>query len=130
MHAPCHALTMHSPCTYHTYHALTVSTRSLHTYSCQVSEEFATISAARLLTAQNCWERILFGPRSHHLEKIVARQVNRQPYSYLRWRDDPLAMVTLTMALPTIWLYLPYGSTYHACTFHGSTSSDLSYGGR
>jgi hypothetical protein len=40
----------------------------------QVSEEFATISAARLLTAQHCWERILFGPRSHHLEKIVARQ--------------------------------------------------------
>ena len=121
MYSPCtnHVLTMHSPCSTHLPHLLW-----------QVSEEFATISAARLLTAQNCWERILFGPRSHHLEKIVARQVNRQPYSYLRWRDDPLAMVTLTMALPTIWLYLPYGSTYHACTFHGSTSSDLSYGGR
>lgn len=43
----------------------------------QVSEEFATISAARLLTAQNCWERILFGPRSYHLERIVTRQVKR-----------------------------------------------------
>jgi uncharacterized membrane protein YheB (UPF0754 family) len=43
----------------------------------QVSQEFATISAARLLTAQNCWERILFGPRSHHLKKIVVRHVKR-----------------------------------------------------
>ena len=43
----------------------------------QVSAEFATISAARLLTAQNCWERILYGPRSRHLEAIVARQVAR-----------------------------------------------------
>ena len=62
-------LTMYSPCTYHVV-------LTYHTYLWQVSEEFATISAARLLTAQNCWERILFGPRSHHLEKIVARQVN------------------------------------------------------
>ena len=57
------ALTMCSPCAH-----------LLHRYLWQVSEEFATISAARLLTAQHCWERILFGPRSHHLEKIVARQ--------------------------------------------------------
>jgi len=43
----------------------------------EVSREFATISAARLLTAQNCWERIIFGPRSRYLEQIVARQVKR-----------------------------------------------------
>ena len=69
MHLPYtyRALTMHLPCTYHV--------RTSDPYSCQVSEEFATISAARLLTAQNCWERILFGPRSYHLERIVTRQV-------------------------------------------------------
>lgn len=71
-----HALTMHSPCT---YHARTMHNHVLTSdfYSCQVSEEFATISAARLLTAQNCWERIIFGPRSYHLERIVTRQVIR-----------------------------------------------------
>ena len=88
MHSPCthHAPTMHSPCT---YHLLTSDP-----YSCQVSEEFATISAARLLTAQNCWERILFGPRSFHLERIVARQVTR-----------PAGRVRAPMALP--WLHFP-----------------------
>ena len=116
VHSPCHVLAMHSPCTHHALTMHSPCAHLLHTYLWQVSEEFATISAARLLTAQNCWERILFGPRSHHLEKIVARQVKRQPYSYLPWRDDPLAMVTLDNTY--------HGPTYHACTFHGSTSSD------
>ena len=88
MYSSCthHALTMHLPCT---YHVLTSDP-----YSCQVSEEFATISAARLLTAQNCWERILFGPRSYHLERIVTRQVTR-----------PTGRVRAPMALP--WLHFP-----------------------
>ena len=107
MHLPCthHALTMHSPCT---YHALTSDP-----YSSQVSEEFATISAARLLTAQNCWERILFGPRSYQLERIVARQVSR-PNGRVR----------------APWLSRGSTShggqggrhTRHACTCHASTS--------
>ena len=140
MHLPCthHALTMHSPCTYHaptmhlprTHHALTMhSPRTYHAltmhspctyhaltsdpYSSQVSEEFATISAARLLTAQNCWERILFGPRSYQLERIVARQVSR-PNGRVR----------------APWLSRGSTShggqggrhTRHACTCHASTS--------
>ena len=62
----------------------------------EVSEEFATISAARLLTAQNCWERIIFGPRSHHLEQIVARQarVHAPPRAY-----GALARATIPLAL-------------------------------
>ena len=43
----------------------------------QVSEAFALISAQRLLTAENCWERIIFGPQNHKMERIVAKHVKR-----------------------------------------------------
>ena len=86
---------MHSPCT---YHLLTSDP-----YSCQVSEEFATISAARLLTAQNCWERILFGPRSYQLERIVARQVS-----------CPTGRVRAPMALPSLHFPRRAGGAPHA----------------
>jgi len=43
----------------------------------EVSETFANISAARLLTARNCWERILFGPRRDKMAAIVSRHVKR-----------------------------------------------------
>ena len=92
---------MHSPCTHHVV-------LTYHTYLWQVSEEFATISAARLLTAQNCWERILFGPRSHHLEKIVARQVMRHTRcgdtTRLLW---PRLLWLYSLWLYSLWLYLP-----------------------
>ena len=99
MYSPCtnHVLTMHSPCSTHLPHLLW-----------QVSEEFATISAARLLTAQNCWERILFGPRSHHLEKIVARQVMRHTRcgdtTRLLW---PRLLWLYSLRLYSLWLCLP-----------------------
>jgi len=39
--------------------------------------EFAAISAERVLTARNMWERIMFGPHRHQLEVIVTKQVRR-----------------------------------------------------
>jgi len=43
----------------------------------EVSIMFAHISSERVLTAKNMWERIMFGPNSHHLEDIVNKHVKR-----------------------------------------------------
>jgi len=43
----------------------------------EVSHEFATISAARIITAKNCWEHILYGSRSAHFEAMVRSRVER-----------------------------------------------------
>jgi len=43
----------------------------------EVSIMFAAISAERVLTARNMWERIMFGPNRHYLDAIVGRHVKR-----------------------------------------------------
>ena len=43
----------------------------------EVSKEFAALCAGRVLTARNCWERILYGPNREAFEKIVMAQIRR-----------------------------------------------------
>ena len=43
----------------------------------EVSHEFATICAARVVTAANCWENILYGGQREKLRVIVARHISR-----------------------------------------------------
>lgn len=43
----------------------------------EVSHEFATISAARLITARHCWEHILFGVHSERFGALVIRHTKR-----------------------------------------------------
>lgn len=43
----------------------------------EVSEEFAAISASRIITARNCWDRILFGNRRERFESMVIRVTTR-----------------------------------------------------
>lgn len=42
-----------------------------------VSEEFATISAARVITARHCWENLLFGSRHERFESMVLKHTVR-----------------------------------------------------
>lgn len=43
----------------------------------EVSEEFALISSARVITAANCWENILYGKGRHRFKSIVTRHTTR-----------------------------------------------------
>ena len=43
----------------------------------EVSEEFAAISSARVITPANCWENILFGRGRERMRAIVQRNVTR-----------------------------------------------------
>ena len=43
----------------------------------EVSEEFATITSSRVITAKHCWERILFGNRRERFESMVLGRVTR-----------------------------------------------------
>ena len=43
----------------------------------EVSDAFATICAARVVTAAHCWEHILYGKNRHRFAAIVQRNVAR-----------------------------------------------------
>ena len=43
----------------------------------EVSEEFATITSSRVITAKHCWERILFGNRRERFESMVLARATR-----------------------------------------------------
>ena len=70
----------------------------------EVSKEFAAICAEKLVTAHNCWERILFGPRRKGFEDLVTRHVDRAiDEQGTRWRRVGLHRSLLARAAALVF---------------------------